>query len=292
MIVEEVRVCPVCGQKEFAHHLTVKDFTTTGEIFNIQRCTQCKLLVTSPRPDEKSIGTYYQSAQYISHTGGNSSLLDKVYRAVRQRTLRSKLQLINQYQQKLNLLDYGCGTGEFLATCKDAGWSVTGVEPSEEARKNIRKDIPVFDKLQTVTTPVNAITMWHVLEHVHKLDETLAKLRSLLTNNGTIFIAVPNPESYDATTYKEYWAGYDVPRHLWHFNKYNLKELLNKHNLRLKAIEPMRYDAYYVSLLSEKYKRPDSSSLLRTASALTNGMISNLKAGKENYSSLIYIAGS
>lgn len=292
MTQEEVSVCPVCGRKEFAHHLSVKDFTATGEVFNIKRCAQCKLLITTPRPDTASISKYYQSSQYISHTGGGKSMMDRVYRAVRERTIKSKLALINRYQQKLNLLDYGCGTGQFLETCKDAGWTVTGVEPSEEARLQIRKDIQVYDDLSKATTQVNAITMWHVLEHVHALDETLARLRSILTNNGTIFIAVPNPESYDAVKYKEHWAGYDVPRHLWHFNKYNLKELLNKHNLRLKAIEPMKYDSYYVSLLSERYKYPNSSSLARTASAVTTGLLSNMKAGKENYSSLIYIAGS
>ncbi len=134
--------------------------------------------------------------------------------------------------------------------------------------------------------------MWHVLEHVHDLNETLAKLRSLLTNNGTVFIAVPNHESYDAQLYKNYWAGYDLPRHLWHFSKENIKTLLTRHNLKLQAIVPMRFDAYYVSLLSEGYKNPAKSSLIKSASAFTRGLISNLKAGKDNHSSLIYIAGS
>lgn len=291
-MLEQVLACPICGEKDFSKYLETLDYTTTREVFTIQKCNHCSLLITNPRPDKNSIGKYYQSDQYISHTGGQQTLIDAVYRSVRSITLKSKLALINKYQSKFNLLDYGCGTGDFLATCKDAGWTVTGVEPSDEARIKIRKDLQVVDSLANVTTQVNAITMWHVLEHVHEINETLARLRSLLTNNGTVFIAVPNHESYDAKFYKNYWAGYDVPRHLWHFNQENIKRLLGKHNLKLKAIVPMKFDSYYVSLLSEGYKHPGRNSLSKSASAFTRGLVSNMKAGKDNHSSLIYIAGS
>jgi 2-polyprenyl-3-methyl-5-hydroxy-6-metoxy-1,4-benzoquinol methylase len=291
-MLELVIACPICGEKDFSKYLETLDYTTTREAFTIQKCDQCTFLFTNPRPDKSSIGKYYQSDKYISHTGGNTTMIDQVYRSVRNITLKSKLKLINKYQSKFNLLDYGCGTGEFLATCKDAGWTVTGVEPSDDARLKNRKDLQVVDDLSKVTTQVNAITMWHVLEHVHELNETLARLRSLLTNNGTVFIAVPNHQSYDSQYYKNYWAGYDVPRHLWHFNRENIKTLLTRHNLRLQAIVPMKFDAYYVSLLSEGYKNPGKSSLMKSASALTRGTLSNFKAGKDNHSSLIYIAGS
>jgi 2-polyprenyl-3-methyl-5-hydroxy-6-metoxy-1,4-benzoquinol methylase len=291
-MLEQVVACPICGEKDFKKFIDTVDYTTTRESFTIQRCDHCTLLLTNPRPSKDSIGKYYRSDQYISHTGGTNNIVDQAYRTVRNITLQSKLNLVNKYQSKFNLLDYGCGTGEFLATCKDAGWTVQGVEPSDEARVKNRKDLSVVDTLSNVTTQVNAITMWHVLEHVHDLNETMAKLRSLLTNNGTIFIAVPNHESYDARYYKNSWAGYDVPRHLWHFNKENIKTLLTRHNLRLQEIVPMKFDAYYVSLLSEGYKNPARSSLLKYASAFTTGFISNLRAGKDNHSSLIYIAGS
>jgi len=291
-MLEQVIACPVCGEKKFSKHLETLDYTTTREPFTIMRCDHCSLLFTSPRPDKNSIGKYYQSENYISHTGGQATAMDSIYRTVRGITLKSKLSLVNKYQSKFTLLDYGCGTGEFLATCKDAGWTVTGVEPSDEARVKNRKDLQVVDDLSKVATQVNAITMWHVLEHVHDLNETLARLRSLLTNNGTVFIAVPNHESYDAQYYKNFWAGYDVPRHLWHFNKYTIKELLNRHNLRLQAIVPMKFDSYYVSLLSEGYKHPGRNTFVRSVSAFSRGLLSNLKAGKDNHSSLIYIAGS
>jgi 2-polyprenyl-3-methyl-5-hydroxy-6-metoxy-1,4-benzoquinol methylase len=291
-MLEQVTVCPICGAKHFTKFLDTLDYTTTRESFTIQRCTHCSLLITNPRPDHTSIGKYYKSDKYISHTGGRETLMDNIYRTVRSITLKSKLALVNKYQSKFNLLDYGSGTGEFLAACKDANWTVAGVEPSDEARLKNRKDLPVVDDLSRITTQANAITLWHVLEHVHELNETLAKLRSLLTNNGTIFIAVPNYESYDAQYYKNFWAAYDVPRHLWHFSKENIKELLTRHNLRLQAIVPMKFDSYYVSLLSEGYKNPGRSGIINSASAFTRGFLSNLKAGKDNQSSLIYIAGS
>ncbi|HMJ69407.1 MAG TPA: class I SAM-dependent methyltransferase [Cyclobacteriaceae bacterium] len=291
-MLEQVTACPICGEKDFSKQLEALDYTTTRESFAIQRCDNCSLLLTNPRPSKESIGKYYQSEGYISHTGGGNTLIDKAYRMVRSRTLRSKLRLVNKYQSKFNLLDYGCGTGDFLATCKDAGWTVAGVEPSDDARTRARKDLDVVNDISKVKTQVNAITMWHVLEHVHDLNETMARMRSLLTNNGTIFIAVPNHESYDARYYKNFWAGYDVPRHLWHFNKENIKTLLTRHNLRLQAIQPMPFDSYYVSLLSEGYKHPGKGGLTKAASAFVRGWVSNMKAGRDNHSSLIYIAGS
>lgn len=292
MLLETLSACPICSGKKFTNRFQAKDFTTTGEMFHVQHCDTCGLLLTNPRPHTNELGKYYQSSNYISHTGGTNSLFDKIYREARKRALIRKLDLVNSYQSKFNLLDYGCGTGQFLETCKDAGWTVTGVEPSLEARSLIRKDISVRPTLTEITEQSNAITLWHVLEHVPDLNETLAKLRSLLTNNGTIFIAVPNHESQDAKHYKEYWAAYDVPRHLWHFNKKNIKELLTKHNLKLVDIQPMKLDAYYVSLLSEQYIRPTQNIFLQYARGVKNGFISNLKAGRDNYSSLIYIAGT
>src|ERR1043165_5058897 len=140
-MLEQVLACPICGEKDFSKFLSTLDYTTTRESFDVQRCDHCRLLLTNPRPDKTSIGKYYQSDQYISHTGGSNNIVDQVYRRVRDITLKSKLALVNKYQSKFNLLDYGCGTGEFLATCKDAGWTVQGVEPSDEARVKNRKDL-------------------------------------------------------------------------------------------------------------------------------------------------------
>ena len=287
--LESVATCPVCGSTKFNPHLTTKDFTVTGEEFNIVTCTRCQLGITNPRPNQESIGRYYESPRYISHSGGTASLIDRLYKIVRSYNAGKKLDLISRFATTPHILDYGCGTGHFLQSAIKRRWSGAGVEPSAEARKHISPNLEIHSNLQQVTTSFHVITLWHVLEHVHNLRDTLTDLRQRLKPGGIIFIAVPNHESFDALHYGKYWAGYDVPRHLWHFNKGSLTQLLESNHFRLLQILPMKFDAYYVSLLSESYKT-NGRSPINTLRATTIGFRSNAAAGTDNHSSLIYIA--
>jgi 2-polyprenyl-3-methyl-5-hydroxy-6-metoxy-1,4-benzoquinol methylase len=291
---EELSLCPLCASTEFEKFLQAKDYTASGESFTIVRCVQCQFTFTNPRPAQTEIGRYYQSEKYISHTGGGRGLLDKIYLSARNFTLRWKLNSIHAYQKPGELLDFGCGTGEFLAFCQSKGWVVTGVEPSENARTKANQNIgkTVSQNISEIgVKQFDAITLWHVLEHIHELESELKKITSHLKKDGTIFIAVPNYQSPDGQYYKQFWAGYDVPRHLWHFSKDSMKQLLSKVGLQLLEIKPMKLDAFYVSLLSESYQNPQSSKLVNGLKAFIKGMKSNHKARENNnYSSLIYIA--
>ena len=293
MSLESVSACPICRSTSFTLLLTAEDYTSTGESFNIVKCAGCNFTITNPRPDKISIGRYYQSETYISHSGGGQSLI-QIYRFARRITVQWKLRLVNKYKSNGKALDYGCGTGAFLFKLQSNGWSVTGVEPSIEAREKASNllRIPIYPSLENIDhTTFDIITLWHVLEHVHDLENTLATLRSLLNDDGTIFIAVPNHESQDATKYKAFWAGYDVPRHLWHFSKDTMSKLLDNAGLSVVETIPMKLDAYYVSLLSERYKSPQQNKLLTFLKAFLNGFTSNFAAIKNrNYSSIIYIA--
>jgi SAM-dependent methyltransferase len=291
MTLETLAACPVCGSNQFDHLLNAIDHTATGESFQVERCRSCNLALTNPRPSASDIGKYYHSKKYISHTGGSSSLLDQVYRRVRAYSIQKKLDLISHYQKAGNLLDFGCGTGEFLLAANLRGWTTVGVEPSPEARQKTDRSLNIHNSLAQVNGAFDVITLWHVLEHVHDLNGTLNKLRSLLNPAGTIFIAVPNHESPDAQHYQEHWAGYDVPRHLWHFAKPSMLKLLAQHNLKTLTAVPMKFDAYYVSLLSESNRRPGKD-ITNIFLGLVNGLKSNLAAGPDNYSSLIYIASA
>jgi 2-polyprenyl-3-methyl-5-hydroxy-6-metoxy-1,4-benzoquinol methylase len=291
MALESIDACPVCANRQFTLLLKATDFTTTGEQFNITQCSQCGLISTNPRPTRASIGKYYESPKYISHTDGSNSVTDRIYRSVRGYATKTKLDLIRRHQASGTMLDYGCGTGAFLEAALKQGWTCTGVEPAIDARKRIAPQIDVHANIQSVKKSFNVITLWHVFEHVHDPNETLQLLTQRLSPGGTIFIAVPNPESFDAKHYREYWAGYDVPRHLWHYTKGSMNRLLTHHKLKIQRVVPMKFDAYYVSLLSESYRRPGKG-LLNMTTAFVNGIRSNLKAGNDNYSSLIYIAGS
>lgn len=288
-----ITTCPACGKNSWHKHLTSTDYTVSHETFDINSCSECNLLATSPRPAETDLSKYYQSSEYISHTDRASSLIDRIYLVARKFTLRWKFNLIRSHaRENGSLLDYGCGTGDFLAHCKQHSWETTGVEPSPAARDiAARKSISIIHTdIDQVAAQYDAITLWHVLEHVPNPADLLRKLRSLLKKNGTLFIAVPNYQSYDGQYYKSYWAGYDVPRHLWHFNPESMKRLLTQHHFRLEKILPMKLDAFYVSLLSEKYRHNGVATGPSYVKAFITGLKSNLQARKtHNYSSLIYV---
>ena len=289
-----ISICPVCGGNEFSAFRSCTDYTVSRETFELVTCTTCGLTITNPQPDPENIGYYYQSENYISHSGKGTSLVGKSYLAVRRYTLGWKLNLINKLNPAATkkLLDYGCGTGEFISTCKQNGWQVTGVEPSDDVRTKAEalSNSPVLPNLSLVKdNDFTTITLWHVLEHVPDLNALLTQLRSILSENGTIFIAIPNHNSWEAQHYEQYWAGYDVPRHLWHFTQDTMKALLEKNELKLNRIIPMKLDAFYISMLSEKYKH-NTNTILGIMKAFANGLKSNLLAKRNmEYSSLIYV---
>ncbi len=291
MTLETISQCPICLSNSSIPFITTKDHTLSHQDFNLQKCSGCGFVITNPRPDINSIGEFYKSEKYISHTGGSKAILDKIYLQARKLTLRWKHKLITNYKNSGHLLDYGCGTGEFLNHMQKNGWEITGVEPSDSARKKANEITKSFinSSLIEIDRKFDIITLWHVLEHVHDLNEKIKSLKKLLKEDGIIFIAVPNHESVDAIHYKNNWAGYDVPRHIWHFSKSNMHQLLQNHGLTLAKTEPMKLDAFYVSLLSETYKTKKNLPI-RIFKALMNGIKSNASASKTGmYSSLIYI---
>jgi len=292
MAYERLENCPVCGKTEFKNFLVVKDKSVSQESFVIVQCENCGFKFTNPRPDAESIGAYYESDDYISHSNTSKGLINKAYQVVRSVAVKDKLELINNLAPKKAILDYGCGTGYFLAACQKDGWEVSGFEPNAtanaQATKTLGKTVEKVSLDGFAKESFEIITMWHVLEHVHTLNETFQKLLTLLKPGGIMLVAVPNADSLDAKKYGENWAAYDVPRHLYHFNQATMKRFLKKHKLTLEDTKPMKYDAYYVSMLSEKYKAGKNNML----SSVLNGYKSNTYASKndKDYSSLIYIA--
>ncbi len=288
---ENVNSCPSCESRLFSELQTSKDFTTTGEFFHIKQCKTCGLLITSPRPSAETISRYYPSDKYISHAAASTGVIDSIYLVIRYFTLKWKFSLIKPFLRGGPILDYGCGTGSFLKEAMQNNCSVHGVEPSPEARKKVSSSIPVVPTLdQLPSLRFDVITLWHVLEHVYTLRETLRHLKSRLTDLGTIFIAVPNWESDDAKHYHEQWAGYDVPRHIWHFSKNSMETLIQNEGLRILKVIPMKLDAYYVSILSEKNAHGGRLTVIGTLHAIWVAFMSNLRGReKKNQSSLIFV---
>ncbi len=272
--------------------LKVKDHSVSGEMFQLIENTEYGFLETFPKPAAQDLPNYYESEDYISHTDAKRNLFEKVYHLVRKISLKKKLKLIEScHAESKTLLDVGCGTGDFIQVAKQNNWKVTGIEPNEQARSiaNKKNKDSVFDVNQLVKLQpqsFDVITLWHVLEHLPNLEEDMATFKKLLKPTGTLIIAVPNYKSYDAQYYKEFWAAYDVPRHLWHFNKASMSNLVNKVSLELIKIKPMYFDAFYVSLLSEKYKHGK----MKFFNAIRVATLSNLFSVKtKQVSSLIYV---
>ncbi|MBI3520842.1 MAG: class I SAM-dependent methyltransferase [Bacteroidetes bacterium] len=287
-----IEKCLVCGSNQFEPFLQCKDYTVSQEDFKIVACKSCGFKFTNPRPEDSVIGNYYKAESYVSHTNSKKGIVNKLYHIVREYTLKKKVKLISSYVSRGTILDYGCGTGMFLNACKVAGWETFGMEPDDDARKIAsEQNLNLFSDKAKIETYVpekqfDAITLWHVLEHVTDMKETLAFFKYKLKANGVLVIAVPNHVSYDAQYYKEHWAAYDVPRHLHHFELKSMKALLDTNGFQLIETKPMKFDSFYVSMLSEKYKT-GSVNLFK---AFKTGLKSNLKANDtSSYSSTIYI---
>ncbi len=286
--------CPCCGSFRISRSLTAKDFTVSGEEFEIWECGDCTLRFTQNVPNAASIWPYYQSAAYVSHSDTREGLINRLYHFVREYTLKSKIKLVCAATQlrKGKLLDVGAGTGAFANAMSKAGWEVTGLEPDETARKNAEaKYTLVLQSSETLYSldeeQFDAITMWHVLEHVHDLQGYLEKFHGVLKQNGKLIIAVPNYTSYDAKLYHDSWAAYDVPRHLYHFSPHSMETLAAFKGFTVKDFRPMWFDSFYVCMLSEKYKYGRGNMM----AAFLNGLVSNIKAMRNNKkcSSVIYV---
>jgi len=273
-------------------HMNLKDHSVSGERFKLLVDPYYGFLYTDPKPSDKDLKAYYSDVGYISHNNQLRSFVDAMYHVARYVSLKRKIRLIKPFMLKSGaLLDIGAGTGHFVRSASLAGWDVTGIEPSSTAREiaNSKGRCLVFDEEALGAFSegsFDVITLWHVLEHLPSPLESIEVFKKLLKPNGRIFVAVPNYKSYDSRYFKNFWAAYDVPRHLWHFSKNSIIKVFSKSQMSLESTHPMLMDAYYVSMLSNKYK----SGSHKILNSLWRGLLSNAKAFRTGeYSSLIYV---
>lgn len=290
--MEELQRCPICQSSKISEYQQIKDYFLTQQEFNVVRCEHCGFLFLNPRPDKSEIAPYYKSESYFSHSDGRKGLIAKMYQIVRHFNIRNKYNLIYKYKKYGKILDIGCGTGDVLAYFSTKSWNVEGIEPDADARAVAEKKnhLIIHNESEINNLPdasFDVITMWHVMEHVHNLEERMETVRRLIKPDGVFIFSVPICDSWDAQHYGQYWAAWDVPRHLYHFSQTTAQLLAENHRFELVQVEPMKFDAYYIALLSEKYKSGKSSFL----KAFFAGLRSNCKASnhKSNYSSLIFV---
>lgn len=284
--------CPICNGQKLVKKIDCIDYSTSKEKFTIVSCETCNFTFTNPRPKDESLGEYYKSDMYISHTNNTKGLFNWMYQTVRNYAIGTKVSLLKIVKEKGVHLDIGCGTGEFLNACENEGFSTKGIEPSALARQQAIDNFKLSvsentDLEQFQNNEFDSISMWHVLEHIPNLNETIKQFERILNTKGKIIIAVPNHKSWDANYYKEYWAAWDVPIHLWHFSKETIEKLFNKHGFILMKNKPMLFDSFYVSLLSEEFKTGKKKFI----SGFAIGLISNIIGlfTKRGCSSIIYV---
>ena len=289
-----VHSCPVCDSTDFSNFLSCKDYFVSGENYQIKQCKSCNFKITENIEDQDSIGPYYQSENYISHSNTTKGIVNSIYHQVRKYMLGRKRRLVESTSamQKGSILDVGTGTGFFLNEMKQYDWQVSGIEKSEDARKFAKSEfnldnLPVEELFKLKPNSFDIISLWHVLEHIHQLNENMEAFSTLLKEDGKLIIAVPNSDSYDAKHYKEFWAAYDVPRHIWHFAPAQMELFAEKYNFKLKSLHTMPFDSFYVSMLSEKYKKSGLSFI----KGMIHGKISWLANlfNKAKCSSVIYV---
>ncbi len=254
--------CPLCGSDDFEHQMSCSDQYVSEEEFDLYRCRTCGFTFTQGVPDGAEIGSYYKSSRYISHSNVKSGLTNRLYHLARTYMLGRKSRLVGRVSGKSSglLLDIGTGTGYFPAAMHRRGWQVEAVEKDPQAREFAQKkfgmDVLSEEELDRLPHKrYDVITLWHVMEHIEDINGLWDRLYRLLSDEGVLVVALPNCSSTDAIKYGSHWAAYDVPRHLWHFTPDTVRQLAGNHHFKLVDRYPMPLDAFYVSILSEKYRK-------------------------------------
>lgn len=294
MDILNINTCPLCGGKHLAHAITCTDHYASGEQFGLYRCEDCGFIFTQGAPVEAEIGRYYETPDYISHSDTHKGMMNRMYHQVRKYMLSRKAKLVRRTSglSEGGLLDIGTGTGYFSNAMKEQGWQVKAIEKNAGARAFAKEhfdlQVDAEDALANYAdASFDVITLWHVMEHLEHLNETWERLSALLNDSGVLIVAVPNASSYDAKKYKEWWAAYDVPRHLWHFTPSTMQQFGAKHGFKLAEQHPMPFDAFYVSMLTEKYK----GSRLAFLKGMWTGLLAWFSSltTEERSSSMIYV---
>ena len=269
--------------------MKIKDCFLTKETFEVSKSSYEGVLKTQNTPND--IERYYDSPEYISHTKDNS-LKSKVYQFIQGRNEKYKLKIISRYKPSGKLLDYGCGDGTFLKFINsNKNYTAYGFEPNPKARESAASKIGIaniYSSLNEIEDrSLDVITLWHVLEHVPNPQEIVLKLKLKLKKEGFLFIALPNYKSFDARFYKEHWAAWDVPRHVFHFSRKGAIDFFfDECKSNVLNTYSLPFDSFYISLISENYAK-NPLGILRAPFVAS---ISNLIGSRNNnFSSVIYV---
>lgn len=257
----ESPACPLCGggNHVLAREAPEQDGPTGGPLFRLVRCSACGLVFLNPRPIEADIGRFYP-ADYEPHqpTAGTSNPNKMERRLVGRPTAEHR-----------RLLDVGCGNGAFLRRMNALGWEVCGVDPAASAVESIRQRLGLPALVGSVPHPelppssFDAVTLWQVLEHLHRPLETLGAIRDLLTPQGRLILSVPNVESRAAEFFGNAWIGVDLPKHMLHFSRATLRQMVEKAGFRVLSVQLLRESEWVRRSAELAVRRGCKSALMR-----------------------------
>ena len=291
----KLKKCPVCEGNEFKLKYSLKDYRITQEPFTLASCQNCNFIVTQDVPPFDRIGKYYESPEYLEHSNKSEGIFDLTYNTLRRTMFAYKYRMIKNLHGEKTILDIGAGSGQFLHYMDQKGYKVSGVELSSKAREYAKNNFGLIlktpEELHSIdnTSKFYTITLWHVIEHLYDVHKTIQKLSTLLERDGYLIIAVPNSDSFDAKYYGKYWAGWDAPRHLWHFTPSTLRSVMKKHGFEAQKIRFLPFDPFFNALLSENYRH--GKSIFNIFRALLVGTLSFIRGiiDIERSSSIVYI---
>lgn len=230
------RSCFLCGETFETGFNGIK---ADGGPYDILFCRTCKLGKTDPFLDDKRLKEIYSSSAYREDDSTRFfSPIEKIIGLFR----TGRCRRVERYSGKGSILDVGCGRGDFLALMAERGWASTGLELDKrilQGRKINGLDLR-FGRLEDTKFPetnFNAITFWHVFEHLRDPLWALKECRRILKPGGLLVVAVPNARSLQARLSGRHWFHLDPPYHMYHYSLGNLGRLLEKSGFEVVSVK-------------------------------------------------------
>lgn len=294
MDYERLNPCPLCGAIETVPYATCSDHASSRLQYLLLRCPACGVVFTDNHPEEDEMEQFETLDSQIRRADSPEGITERLYRHVRRRMLRRKAGLVvrQSYRDSGTLLNYGAKRGFFSDHMERKGWKVTSVDRHHENRQfsleHFHHRMSGMQEMSDFTPETfDVITLWHVFEHENEPERLLDTFHRILRPGGILVMSCPNICSTDAMHYGPYWAAYDVPRHLWHFNPVSLNRLVHRHGFTLMHHEKMPYDCFYISIMSEQYMMHRLAFLRGMAYGLHSWLVSLTRRGRS--SSIVYV---
>lgn len=239
--------CNLCESKYTSFLFAAQDYISR-EYFNVVKCDMCGLVYTNPRPNSEEIDKFYGQHYYGKQNLRFKVLVELPIRLFRRQRSRKILRLMDSGR----ILDVGCGRGRMLDEFRKRGWETFGTEFSEQAAGAAREEFGLNVRAIALKNWgfedkfFDAITLWHVLEHLPDPHGTLREVNRILKDDGLIVVSTPNFDSFQAKVSKEKWFHLDVPRHYYHFSTRTLTQMLESVGFKVWRQHPfsLEYDPF------------------------------------------------